>query len=311
MAVLASHGEPAMRKRDGSRGHVTTAGKKKGKNACSAPAPSLHMSPAPMKHPRHTLVAITPIVMLMLCTTAVRAAGPHSASSSVASLQPSAAPAVPLTKRVAAPPPARARATSVGLTRPVPDAMAAAKLNAVRQQVAKLTAKGKSPWVIMDIDDTLIRTVSFPKNAAVEGAVAYAKSLTQAGATIVYISGRKDQPAEYAKTVASLERLGFPLGSKGEIELNGMKLNTVLYKQEETNTLVKQLGQPVAVFDNEIANVRMFRSDLPAKVPVFRLDTASFSKDTGGKGTIIVIKNFDPQGNDRKPASTRTPAPSS
>jgi hypothetical protein len=177
----------------------------------------------------------------------------------------------------------------------VPNAVAATKLNELREQIADLVAQGKHPWVIMDIDDTLVRTVSFPKNVAVEGAVEYAKSLTEAGARIVYLTGRKDTPAEHAKTVALLAQLGFPLGNKGEVELNGTTLKTVLYKEEETRALVKELGPPVAVFDNEIANARMFRSDLPKSVTIFRLDTMSFSKDTGGKGRIIVLKNFAPQ----------------
>jgi hypothetical protein len=205
---------------------------------------------------------------------------------------------------MAKPAPARtaSRQAAKGLNRAVPDTVAATELAAVQKQVEDLAAKGKSPWVIMDIDDTLVHTVSFPRNAAVEGAVEYAKALTKAGATIVYLSGRKDTPSEHAKTLATLEHLGFPLGRKSEIELNGTKLKTVLYKQEETSALVKQLGKPVAVFDNEIANARMFLHDLPKSVPVFRLKTASFSKDTGGKGHIIVIENFAPQAEPEAPS---------
>jgi hypothetical protein len=126
----------------------------------------------------------------------------------------------------------------------------------------------------------------------------------------VYLTGRKDTPAEHAKTVATLEQLGFPVGNKGVVELNGTKLKTVLYKQEETNELVKKLGHPVAVFDNEVANARMFRGNLPKGVTVFRLATVSISKDTdtGGKGTIVVIRNFALQSDTKATEVNQPPA---
>jgi hypothetical protein len=68
------------------------------------------------------------------------------------------------------------------------------------------------------------------------------------------------------------------------------KMNTVDWKRSATPA-IKKLGTPVAVFDNEYANVRMFRQRYP-RTAVFRLDTTSIKPDPGGKGTIFVINDF-------------------
>jgi hypothetical protein len=240
----------------------------------------------------HSFLAVVAIVatpLFAVASPAVPIAVSHPASATAAAQRPAAPKLAPAAPR--APVAAAAR----GLTIPVAPKVALAKLDAVEATVASEAAKGKSPWVIMDIDDTLMHTVTYPRNTPIPGAVSYANSLVKAGAKIVYITGRKDIPSQRTKTVASLQELGFPLGTNGELRLNNTKLNTVTYKHEATNDLVKERGVPVAAFDNEIANARMFRDDLPKSALVFRLATQSFSKDTGGKGNILVIKDFAPQ----------------
>jgi acid phosphatase class B len=248
---------------------------------------------------------VASILLFGLAFPAVAGATGHALAPSAESLR-ARAPAAHV-DRPASPAPVRAEPASratpppsiqlprSGLSQPLDDRAASVRLTAVQERVATLTASGKKPWVIMDIDDTLMRTVSYPHNVPVDGAVAYAKSLTRAGATIVYVTGRKDTPGEHTKTLATLREFGFPLGEQGAVKLNGTKLSTVLYKKQATDELVKKLGEPVAAFDNEIANARMFRSELPRQSAVFRLATASFSKDTGGSGKIDVIKNFAPK----------------
>jgi hypothetical protein len=277
---------------------------------------------------RRTRGLIASVAWLVLAVSSVAAAAGHAAPATTEPVRAARSVAVrstpsPETASKGAPAPkveagveatARSAApasikipSSAGLTQTLPDGIALAKLNAVQKEVAAQAASGKKPWVIMDVDDTLVHTVTYPRNSAIDGAVAYAKSLAKAGGTIVYVTGRKDTPGEHAKTLATLEHLGFPLGKQGDVELNGMKVPTVIYKKAETNDLVKKLGEPVAAFDNEIANARMFRSDLPSKVSVFRLATTSFSKDTGGKGDILVIKNFAPKA-EPAGATVKTPA---
>jgi hypothetical protein len=248
---------------------------------------------------------VATILLLGLAFPAVAGATGHALVPSAESLRARAPaahvdrPASPLPVRAEpaprAAPPHSIQLPRAGLNQPLDDRAASARLTAVQERVATLAASGKKPWVIMDIDDTLMRTVSYPHNVPIDGAVAYAKSLTKAGATIVYVTGRKDTPGEHTKTLATLREFGFPLGEQGEVKLNGTKLSTVLYKKQATDELVKKLGEPVAAFDNEIANARMFRSELPRQIAVFRLATASFSKDTGGTGKIDVIKNFAPK----------------
>jgi hypothetical protein len=180
------------------------------------------------------------------------------------------------------------------LDRPLPVNVARQKLNAVENTVRTLAAQEKHPVVIFDIDDTLVRVPgpAHPDGAAVAGAASYVKTLVQAGAQVVYLSGRGED--ERGSTVDILRRFGLPLDSHEKLVLNPTNAPTVEYKAAALHEIVK-LGQPVAAFDNEKENARMFRRELPqSDVSVFRLDTDSHRGDPGGTGPVYVIKNFKP-----------------
>ena len=180
-----------------------------------------------------------------------------------------------------------------GLTAPLSAAVAAKKLASVTQKVRALAAAGHSPVAVFDIDDTLLHNGRFtPKplvNTPEPGAVAYVKSLSAAGATVVYLTGRK--ASEQAQTVAALKRAGLPIGGTAKLMLNpSSKMSSVDWKKSATPAIAK-LGKTVAVFDNEFENVRMFRLAYPGS-SIFRLATSSNKPDPGGKGAIFVIKDF-------------------
>ena len=176
---------------------------------------------------------------------------------------------------------------------PLAPAAAAQKLAAVQKKVRALAAAGKRPVAVFDIDDTLLHNGPFtPKalaNTPEPGAVPFVRALSAAGATIVYLTGRNT--SELAKTTAALKDAGLPLGADAHLMLNpDRKMKTVDWKRSATPAILK-LGKPVAVFDNELANVRMFREAYPTSA-VFRLATSSVKPDPGGNGPIFVIKDF-------------------
>ena len=187
--------------------------------------------------------------------------------------------------------PAIALADGGGLEKPMAAARADAKLAAVERDVAAAKAAGVRPVVVFDIDDTLVRSGEgrpHPQRA-VPGAAAYVRSLQQQGAKIVYLTGRPS--SSRAETKRTLDRFGMPL-PKTTLITNGTKLPTVEYKERALGR-IEHIGKPVAFFDNEKENARMFRASYPDHaVKVFRPDTRSTRPDPGGKGPIFVIKDF-------------------
>ncbi|MEO6954966.1 MAG: HAD family acid phosphatase [Polyangia bacterium] len=184
-------------------------------------------------------------------------------------------------------------AAKPGLTAPLSAPVTAKKLAIVTQKVRALAAAGRTPVAVFDIDDTLLHNGRFtPKplvNTAEPGAVSYVKSLRAAGATIVYLTGRK--ASQETKTVAALKEAGLPTGGTTKLMLNpSSKMSSVDWKRSATPAIAK-LGKTVAVFDNEFENVRMFRLAYP-RSSIFRLATSSNRPDPGGKGSIYVIKDF-------------------
>ena len=175
----------------------------------------------------------------------------------------------------------------------IPVRAARSQLLAVREEVAHRAQAGEKPVVVFDIDDTLLTwpRSDLPNRQVVPGALEYLTSLKAAGAKIVYITGRHEP--DRAETVKQLEQFGFPIGKEEHLVLNDTKLETVEYKAVATRTVVKTLGKPIAVFENEKENARMFRRELPdASTNVFRLRTTTMHPDSGGDGPITVIDDF-------------------
>lgn len=188
------------------------------------------------------------------------------------------------------------------------------QLLSVREEVVRRVKAGERPMVIFDIDDTLLTwpRADLPNRQLVPGALAYLKSLKDAGAKIVYITGRHEEAR--AETVEHLRSFGFPVGADDHLVLNDTNLSTIDYKTTATRAAVRTYGKPVAAFDNEKENARMFRREFPdPNIAVVRLRTTTQRPDSGGDGPITVIDDFTPAlpstiHLSRAPASAPAPA---
>lgn len=235
---------------------------------------------APPAHPAPVRAQVTP----------PRAPVPHAAPRPVSGVAPK------LPKRVephAAHEAQHAPDVHGPLDVPLPRGVARQKLLAVRTEIARRVSLGEQPYVVFDIDDTLL---TWPRGDTprlmIPGALAYLLSLKKAGAKIVYVTGRGlDMRAE---TEEQLRTFGFPLSEDEKLFLNDTELRTVEFKTKTTKDLVRAQGKPVAAFDNEKENARMFRRELGSDVTVVRLRTTSQRPDPGGDGAITVVDDFTP-----------------
>jgi hypothetical protein len=97
----------------------------------------------------------------------------------------------------------------------------------------------------------------------VRGAVAFARACYQAGASLVYLTGR-DLPQMGVGTFGSLKSLGFPIGVCGtELVLKPeATMNDMEWKRAEAPRLAR-VGRIVAAFDNEPENCHVFLEHYP------------------------------------------------
>jgi hypothetical protein len=100
------------------------------------------------------------------------------------------------------------------------------------------------------------------------GAAAFLSDLRARGATVVYLTNRNGRRLREA-TVRALESRGFPLERDGAMLVMqpGDSEDSLSWKQDEAERLSGR-GTVVATFDNEPANVHMFRELFPTAVPV-------------------------------------------
>ncbi len=91
------------------------------------------------------------------------------------------------------------------------------------------------------------------------GSVQFVRKLYSNGARIVYVSGR-DVPRQLLGTVKSLRKQGYPIGIQGtELILKPTRqTQDAVFKQQVTNYL-RHYGKVIAAFDNEPANVNVYR----------------------------------------------------
>lgn len=106
----------------------------------------------------------------------------------------------------------------------------------------------------------------------VTGARAYVKACYDAGAVVVYLTGR-DLPNMALGSFASLRDLGFPIGVIGTelVVKPTFEMPDAEFKREVAPEL-KRLGKVLAAFDNEPANVNLFMEAHPEVHGIF-LDT--------------------------------------
>ena len=109
-------------------------------------------------------------------------------------------------------------------------------------------------------------------DTAVEGAVELAQACYEAGATLVYFTGR-DLPYMAVGSFRSLRDLGFPIGVAGTqlVCKSDAKIPDEAFKRDEGRKL-ERVGTVVAAFDNEAANCNTF-VDLCPEADVVLVDT--------------------------------------
>jgi hypothetical protein len=112
-------------------------------------------------------------------------------------------------------------------------------------------------------DDHLVHDI------AIAGAVAFAKACYDAGAILVYLTGR-DLPLMGIGTFRSLRDLGFPIGVAGtEVILKpDASMPDEAFKRFAAPQLAR-IGTVVAAFDNEPGNCNVFLDVYPACASVF------------------------------------------
>jgi hypothetical protein len=95
------------------------------------------------------------------------------------------------------------------------------------------------------------------------GAKSYVKKVHEAGATVIYLTGR-DVERMLVGTTECLRLYGFPVGIEGTMTIvkREFEQNDEVFKQEVCAYL-KRLGEVVAVFENEPANSNILKNLFP------------------------------------------------
>lgn len=126
---------------------------------------------------------------------------------------------------------------------------------------------------------------------ALAGALEFTRACRDAGATVVYFTGR-DLPNMALGTLASLRDLGFPIGVPGtELVLKPhFETSDSEFKRQVTPEL-RRCGVPVAAFDNEPGNCNIFKEAFPS-CNVFLLDTQHHPSAPPLARDIEVISDF-------------------
>lgn len=106
----------------------------------------------------------------------------------------------------------------------------------------------------------------------VKGAREFVHAVYQAGATVVYFTGR-DLPNMALGSFASLRDLGFPIGIIGTelVVKPAFEIPDTEFKLSVAKDFVR-IGEVIAVFDNESANCNLFLAAYPECTAVY-LDT--------------------------------------
>ncbi len=117
----------------------------------------------------------------------------------------------------------------------------------------ELAARAESFWKTRFFSDDYLK-----HDAAIEGSVEFARACYEAGACLVYFTGR-DLPLMGLGSFQSLRDLGFPIGVVGTelVCKPDAKIPDELFKRTEGPKLIR-VGRVVAAFDNEPANCNAF-----------------------------------------------------
>jgi hypothetical protein len=126
----------------------------------------------------------------------------------------------------------------------------------------------------------------------IRGARQYVRACHEAGAVIVYLTGR-DLPNMALGSFASLRDLGFPIGVVGTelVVKPTFEMFDGDFKRSVAPEL-RRLGTVIAVFDNEPVNVNLLLECHPNATGVF-LDTQYAPNPQPLDPRAVVIQNFD------------------
>jgi hypothetical protein len=128
-------------------------------------------------------------------------------------------------------------------------------------------------------------------DVALPGAVEFARGCHDAGAVLVYLTGR-DLPLMGQGTFASLRDLGFPIGIPGtELVLKpDAAIPDAAFKRLVAPDLAR-VGHVIAAFDNEPANCNVMRAHYPDAHVVF-VDTQHTSGAPELRAGVSSVRDF-------------------
>lgn len=134
-------------------------------------------------------------------------------------------------------------------------------------------------------DDALQHDIEVP------GAAAFVRACYDAGAIIVYLTGR-DLPKMALGSFASLRDLGFPIGVVGTelVVKPTFEMPDTAFKREVAPAL-SRLGRVVATFDNEPANCNLMLEFHPDSAALL-LDTQAAPNPPPLDPRVLVVEDF-------------------
>jgi hypothetical protein len=125
----------------------------------------------------------------------------------------------------------------------------------------------------------------------VPGAVAFARASFDAGATVVYLSGR-DAPGMLVGVAASLRQHGFPVGLAHTAIVLKHDFDTPdLDFKKDALKFIDSLGSVVASFDNEPANCNLFLARWP-EATVGLVDTHHAPDPPALAAGVVTLPDF-------------------
>lgn len=150
-----------------------------------------------------------------------------------------------------------------------------------------LHKEGFAFWKDRFFADTHIR-----HDTEIEGAKSFVQACYDAGATIVYLTGR-DLPNMALGSFASLRDLGFPIGIVGTELVTKPAFETpdAIFKKQVA-PLLQRIGEVIAVFDNEAENCNLFLEAHPESTAIF-VDTQYAPNPPPLDPRVHVIHSFE------------------
>jgi phosphoglycolate phosphatase-like HAD superfamily hydrolase len=122
------------------------------------------------------------------------------------------------------------------------------------------------------------------------GAVEYVRAVHEAGAFVVYLTGRPDKPMGEG-TRASLLTHGFPLDERARLVLKPEFGEHDLAFKRRALEEIRPVGPVLAAFENEPANANLFHDAFP-DADIFFLETVCSPDPPPLRERILRVKDF-------------------